>query len=137
MAQETPVVVVGSGRLARAVASRLGHPHSAAVTVLECVDHDWGAERSPSEDATPNRTVYHPDTLRAVGVGPDTQLVVLTDNDHVNFLVATIAQQVLGVTSTLVSTSDASRGGLWDEFKIEALNPTELAADAILSRIRR
>jgi trk system potassium uptake protein TrkA len=128
-------VIVGCGRLGSLLAGRL----SAAGTDVVVVDWKEGAFDRLDTDFSGLRVTgdaAEPAVLREAGIEKSECVLATTQDDNLNLLVAEVARTVFGIRRVIVRVFDPKREAVFEDSGLEAVSPTLLAADAILTSLR-
>ncbi|MBN2644027.1 MAG: TrkA family potassium uptake protein [Desulfuromonadaceae bacterium] len=128
-----PVVIVGCGRLGAMLASRLSRGERRVVVVdrnqaaFAQLDADFSGFRVTG-DAT------ELEVLREAGLEQAAYLLVTTEKDTLNLMVAQVGRTVFSVPQVMARVYDPQRESLYRAFDIETISPTSLTALAFLQR---
>jgi trk system potassium uptake protein TrkA len=131
------VIIMGAGRIGRAVASKLSNTHGVSVKVIE---HDSARARALEQMGddflvlTGNATDL--ELLREEHIGKTDVFVATTKDDEDNLVACQIAR-VMGVGRTVAIVNKASYGGIYDLMGVDlAISPRELCAKRIMRLVR-
>lgn len=136
-AEELPyeyVIIVGYGRLGMLLADRLSSQGSSVVVI------DNREEVLSKSSAKFSGFKIHGDAaelnvLRQAKIGHADCLLVVTDHDNLNLMVAQVAKEVFEVPKVIARVFDPSREAVYRQFGIETINPTSLSADAFFEAL--
>ena len=127
------LVVVGCGRLGAMLASQLSRVGREVVVVdrnqaaFALLDVDFSGFRVVG-DAT------ELEVLREAGLERAAYLLVMTEKDTLNLMVAQVGRKVFSVPQVVARVYDPQRESLYRAFDIETISPTSLTAAAFLQR---
>ncbi len=128
------VVIVGAGRVGRALASSL----SASGASVVVVDRSEAVLAKLPPGFTGFRVQGNAAdlrTLREAEMERATRVFATTEDDNLNLMIAQAAQVVFGVRWVRARISDPSREEVYAKLGVEIVNPTALAAAALLSAV--
>ena len=128
------VVVIGCGRMGSAVALKLRRANWDVSVVDERQEaigrlgESWDGEfhRGHGMDI---------DLLRSAGIEGADAVVVVTDGDNSNIVIAQIAQKQFGVGSVVVRILDPARAEFYAEGGLNVICPTKSAIEAAIGAV--
>jgi trk system potassium uptake protein TrkA len=129
-------IVVGSGRVGSAVAHQL-HGSGWDVTVL---DENEDALGRLGESWTGNFLVGHGmdlTLLREAGIEDADAVVVTTDGDNTNVVIAQVAQKHFQVPHVVVRVLDPARAQFYATKGLRVVCPTSAAIETLVSAVRQ
>ena len=129
------VIVVGCGRVGSAVARRLAR-EGWEVTA---VDEKEEALDRLGERWAGGFVVGHgmeTEILRRAGIEEANALVVATDGDNTNIVIAQIAQKRFGIDCVVTRILDPARADFYAERGMRTVCPTSTAIDALTETVR-
>jgi trk system potassium uptake protein TrkA len=127
-------VVIGCGRVGSASAKAL----QAEGWDVTAVDEKEEALQRLGEGWTGGFVVGHgmdSDVLRAAGIEDADAVVVATDGDNTNLVVAQIAQKRFGVANVVVRVLDPARATFYDTLGLRTICPTSRAIRALVEAV--
>ena len=128
------VVIIGCGRLGSILANRLSRDGNDVIVI----DHNEAAFKNLTTDFSGFRIVGDAAELavlrRAHVEGADCVLVTTRDG-KVNLMVAQVAQTVFQVPQVIARVYDPAREDVYEQFGVDTICPTRLAADAFVQRL--
>ena len=74
--------------------------------------------------------------LREAGIEEADAVVVATDGDNTNLVIAQVAQRRFGVESVVVRVLDPARAELYSELGLNTISPTARAIDELTEWVR-
>lgn len=128
-------VVIGCGRVGSATALELAEGGWEVTAVdekeeaLDRLGDDWGGDF----------VVGHGmdlDVLRRAGVEGADAVVVATDGDNTNIVVAQVVQQRFSVSCVVTRVHDPARATFYDTLGLRTICPTSRAIDALIETVR-
>jgi len=129
------VVVIGCGRVGSTCALTL---HAEGWDVC-AVDEKEEALQRLGDDWTGDFIVGHgmdADVLRRAGVENADAVIVATDGDNTNLVVAQVVQRRFGVANVVVRVLDPARAAFYDTLGLRTICPTSRAATALTDEVR-
>jgi len=128
------VVVIGCGRMGSAVALKLRRANWDVSVIDERLEaigrlgEGWDGEfhRGHGMDI---------DLLRRAGIEDADAVVVVTDGDNSNIVIAQIAQKQFGVGSVVVRVLDPARAEFYAERGLNVICPTKSAIEAAIGAV--
>lgn len=127
-------VVIGCGRVGSASAKAL----QAEGWDVTAVDEKEEALGRLGENWTGGFVVGHgmdSDVLKRAGIEDADAVVVATDGDNTNLVVAQIAQKRFGVSNVVVRVLDPGRAALYDSLGLRTICPTSRAIRALIEAV--
>ena len=129
------VIVIGGGRVGRALADRLGDRGENVVLIEEDVEQ---VERSREQ----GHTVHHgdgtdTDVLRSAGAENARVIVAATGDDDVNLLVAQLSNQRFDPETVLSRVNNPNNVAAFDELGVRAVSSVLATAQAIDNYVER
>jgi trk system potassium uptake protein TrkA len=127
-------VVIGCGRVGSASARALQE----AGWDITAVDEKEDALQRLGEDWSGGFIVGHGmdlEVLRAAGMEGADAVVVATDGDNTNLVVAQIAQKRFGVANVVVRVLDPGRATFYDTLGLRTICPTSRAIRALVEAV--
>ncbi|HEU0303563.1 MAG TPA: TrkA family potassium uptake protein [Gaiellaceae bacterium] len=127
-------VVIGCGRVGSASAKALRE----SGWEVCAVDEKEEALQRLGEDWSGDFVVGHGmdlDVLRRAGVEEADAVVVATDGDNTNLVVAQIAQKRFGVENVVVRVLDPGRAAFYDTLGLRTICPTSRAIRALIEAV--
>lgn len=127
-----PIVIIGMGRMGRSLAAQLSEDGWAVVAVDLRASH---LERLPAAYSgfTVEGDARELEVLQKARVPEAAWVLVLTDDDNLNLMVALIARRWFHVKRSVARIGDSARASLAAQLQIETINPNGLAVDACLT----
>lgn len=135
MQHQDYIVVVGAGRVGRAIATSLSSSGSSVVivdrseTVLAKLPPSFTGFRVHGNAADLR-------TLREAEIERASRVFATTEDDNLNLMIAQAAKALFGVPWVRARISDPSREEVYARLGIEIVNPTALATEALLREAR-
>ena len=130
------VVVVGCGRVGAAVALELDQ----AGWDVTAVDENEDALQRLGEQWSGGFVVGHGmdlDVLRDAGIEDADAVVVSTNGDNTNLVVAQIAKKRFGIETTIVRILDPRRAAAYRELGLWTVCPTSAAIETLTDALKR
>jgi trk system potassium uptake protein TrkA len=127
-------IVVGCGRVGSSVAKRLAH-EGWEVTAVDETD---AALARLGEDWAGGFVVGHGmdlKVLRSAGIEDADAVVVATDGDNTNIVVAQIAQRQFEVPSVVVRLLDPHRANFYESRGMTVVCPTKTAIETLVGHV--
>ena len=127
-------VVIGCGRVGSASAKAL----QAEGWDVCAVDEKEEALGRLGENWTGGFVVGHgmdSDVLKRAGIEDADAVVVATDGDNTNLVVAQIAQKHFGVSNVVVRVLDPGRAAFYDTLGLRTICPTSRAIRALIEAV--
>jgi trk system potassium uptake protein TrkA len=127
-------VVIGCGRVGSASAKAL----QAEGWEVCAVDEKEEALGRLGENWTGGFVVGHgmdSDVLKKAGIEDADAVVVATDGDNTNLVVAQIAQKRFGVSNVVVRVLDPGRAAFYDSLGLRTICPTSRAIRALIEAV--
>jgi trk system potassium uptake protein TrkA len=127
-------VVIGCGRVGSTVAKRL----SAEGWSVVAVDEKEEALGRLGEGWQGGFVVGHGmdvDVLRKAGIEDAEAVVVATDGDNTNLVVAQVAQKRFGVSRVVVRVLDPGRADFYESLGLHTVCPTSTAIDVLTDSV--
>jgi trk system potassium uptake protein len=123
-------LLVGSGRVGSALAKRL-HAEGWEVSVVD--ESEEALERLGERWPGEFHVGHGLDTavLEAAGIGSADLVIVATDGDNTNLVVAQVAKLRYGVPKVAVRVLDPARAAFYADRGFEVVSPTTAAIDAL------
>jgi trk system potassium uptake protein len=128
-------VVIGCGRVGSASAKAL----QAEGWDVTAVDEKEEALQRLGEDWTGGFVVGHgmdSEVLRTAGMEDTDAVIVATDGDNTNLVVAQIAQKRFGVANVVVRVLDPGRAAFYDSLGLRTVCPTSRAIRALIEAVQ-
>ena len=127
-------VVIGCGRVGSASAKAL----QAEGWDVCAIDEKEEALQRLGETWTGGFVVGHgmdADVLKAAGIEDALAVIVATDGDNTNLVVAQIAQRRFGVSNVVVRVLDPGRAAFYDSLGLRTICPTSRAIRALTEAV--
>lgn len=127
-------VVIGCGRVGSASAKAL----QAEGWDVCAVDEKEEALGRLGENWTAGFVVGHgmdSDVLKRAGIEDADAVIVATDGDNTNLVVAQIAQKRFGVSNVVVRVLDPARAAFYDSLGLRTICPTSRAIRALIEAV--
>ena len=127
-------VVIGCGRVGSASAKALARDG----WDVSAVDEKEEALQRLGEDWTGGFVVGHGmdvDVLRAAGVEDADAVIVATDGDNTNLVVAQVVQKRFEVPNVVVRILDPARAAFYDSIGMRTICPTSRAIAALIEAV--
>ena len=127
-------VVIGCGRVGSASAKAL----QAEGWDVSAVDEKEEALGRLGENWTGGFVVGHgmdSDVLKRAGIEDADAVIVATDGDNTNLVVAQIAQKRFGVSNVVVRVLDPGRAAFYDSLGLRTICPTSRAIRALIEAV--
>ena len=127
-------VVIGCGRVGSSSAKAL----LAEGWEVTAVDEKEEALQRLGESWSGGFVVGHGmdlDVLRAAGIEDADAVIVATDGDNTNLVVAQIAQKRFGVANVVVRVLDPGRATFYDTLGLRTICPTSRAIRALIEAV--
>ena len=127
-------VVIGCGRVGSASAKAL----QAEGWDVTAIDEKEEALGRLGESWTGGFVVGHGmdlDVLRQAGIEEADAVIVATDGDNTNLVVAQIAQKRFGVSNVVVRVLDPGRATFYDTLGLRTICPTSRAIRALIEAV--
>jgi trk system potassium uptake protein len=131
------VLIVGAGRVGSAVArSALASGHDFSVLDEDPLSHErLDNELDTSWEEAGGRftvgTALEVDALTEAGIGEAETMIVCTDGDNTNLVVAQIARRRYGIEGVIVRVLDPRRAEWYREQGLSTICPTAVAIDML------
>jgi trk system potassium uptake protein len=128
------LIVIGCDRVGSTIAKRF----ASEGWDVTAVDENESALSRLGENWTGGFIVGHGmDTavLREAGIEEADSVVVATDGDNTNLIIAQIAQRRFGVAKVLVRVMDPARAGWYGEQGLQTISPTKHAIEMFESAL--
>ena len=131
------VLVVGAGRVGSALAtSALQSGHTVSVLDEDPLSHErLDNELDTSWEEAGGRftvgTALEIDALTEAGIGEADTMIVCTDGDNTNLVVAQIARRRYGIEGVIVRVLDPRRAEWYREQGLSTICPTAVAIDML------
>ena len=128
-------VVIGCGRVGSASAKALQNEGWEVCAV----DEKEEALQRLGEDWSGGFVVGHGmdvEVLRAAGVDDADAVVVATDGDNTNLVVAQVVQKRFGVANVVVRVLDPARAAFYDTLGLRTICPTSRAVRALIEAVQ-
>lgn len=132
MSKKRTIVVVGAGRVGRAIAVAL----SARGASVVAVDRSAAVLAKLPPQFTGFRVVGNAAdlrTLREAEIDQAARVFATTEDDNLNLMIAQAARELFGVPWVRARISDPSRAEVYARLGVTIVNPTALAAEALLA----
>jgi trk system potassium uptake protein TrkA len=128
-------LVIGCGRVGSAVSRGLA-AEGWEVAVVD--ERDEALERLGEKWAGRFVVGHGMDTrvLREAGIEEADAVVVATDGDNTNLVIAQVAQRRFGVDSVVVRVLDPARASLYAELGLNTISPTARAIEELTEWVR-
>lgn len=129
------IVIVGCGRLGSILANQLSRQGRSVVVI----DRQASAFDNLSSEFSGFRVTGDASELailREAKIDQADCLLAVTRQDNVNLMVAQVGKAVFGIPKVVARVYDPSRVVLYQEFGIETICPTQIAADMFLAAFR-
>ncbi len=127
-------VVIGCGRVGSACAKAL-HQDGWDVSA---VDEKEEALQRLGDDWSGGFVVGHGmdvDVLKAAGADEADAVIVATDGDNTNLVVAQVVQKRFGVANVVVRVLDPGRAAFYDTLGMRTICPTSRAISALIEAV--
>jgi trk system potassium uptake protein TrkA len=127
-------VVIGCGRVGSASAQVLARDG----WDVNAVDEKEGALQRLGEDWSGGFVVGHGmdvEVLREAGVEDADAVIVATDGDNTNLVIAQVVQKRFGVPNVVVRVLDPGRAGFYDSLGMRTVCPTSRAIGALIEAV--
>lgn len=127
-------VIFGAGRVGRTVATKL----SMAGAQVVVVDRSERALAKLPPQFTGLRVLGNAadlQTLREAGLERAQRVFATTEDDNLNLMIAQAAQVLFKIPWVRARVADPSREELYARFGVTIVNPTALAAEALLREV--
>lgn len=125
------IIIIGCGRLGSILANRLSAlGHSVVV-----IDRQESAFEHLSTEFSGFRIIgdaVELAVLRGAKADKADCLLVTTEADNVNLMIAQVAGAVFDIPMVVARVFDPSREAIFEEFGIKTICPTKLSAEALL-----
>lgn len=131
MSQSEYIIIVGCGRLGSVLANEL----SATGHRLVVIDIEEASFDSLSTEFSGYKIIgdaIEVNVLRRANLEEADFLFAMTTQDNVNLMVAQIARKIFHVPHVVARVFDPAREAVYQEFGIDTISPTKLAADAFM-----
>ena len=128
-------LIIGCGRVGSTVAKRL----AADGWNVTAVDEKEAALSRLGEDWTGGFVVGHgmdTDVLRRAGIEDADAVVVSTDGDNTNIVIAQVAQKRFGIDCVVVRVLDPARADFYKSRGLRTVCPTKTAIDTLTEAVR-
>ena len=131
------ILVVGAGRVGSTVAKwALGEGHEVSVLDEDPLSHErLDNELDTSWEEAGGRftvgTALEVDALTEAGIGEAETMIVCTDGDNTNLVVAQIARRRYGIEGVIVRVLDPRRAEWYREQGLSTICPTAVAIDML------
>lgn len=76
------------------------------------------------------------DVLREAGIADADAVVVATNGDNTNLVIAQVAQKRFGIDCTVVRILDPARAAFYETLGLRTICPTKTAIDGLVSAVR-
>ncbi len=124
-------IIVGCGRLGSILANRLsalGH----SVVVIDRREPAFHKLSTEFSGFSITRDAVELSVLRSAKADKADCLLVTTEEDNVNLMIAQVAGTVFDIPMVVARVYDPSREAIFQEFGIKTVCPTKLSAEAFL-----
>lgn len=125
-------IVIGCGRLGSKVASVLSN-RGEGVMVIDKNEESFRKLASSYEGLTYIADAMDVDIYQAVDIERATTVIVCTNADNTNILIANIIQKVYRIKNIIIRLYDAEREFLFHNSGIKTISPTELSKNEIIN----
>jgi trk system potassium uptake protein len=131
------ILVVGAGRVGSTVAKwALGEGHEVSVLDEDPLSHErLDNELDTAWEEAGGRftvgTALEIDALTEAGIGEADTMIVCTDGDNTNLVVAQIARRRYGIEGVIVRVLDPRRAEWYREQGLSTICPTAVAIDML------
>lgn len=128
------IIIIGCGRLGGTLAEELSDAgHNIAVIDrdakrLNILGNGFNGLRVKGIE-------FDSDILKEAGIENADYLISVTPEDNINITVALIAKKIYGVPRIIARINEPGKKSVYDGLGIETINPTELSAYILKSRI--
>jgi len=129
------VIVIGCGRVGSAIAKQLDRDG----WEVTAVDEKEEALGRLGEHWSGGFIVGHGmdvDVLRQAGIEETDGVVVSTDGDNTNLVVAQVAQKRFGIDCVVVRVLDPARAGFYESRGLRTVCPTSTAIEVVTEAVR-
>lgn len=124
------VLIIGCGRLGANVANELSQ-QSHNVTIID-INKDAFRKLSPSFSGLYiEGDAANIELLKEAGIDQSDILVVATDKDNVNIMIAQMAKVLFLVKEVIVRLYDADKKSIYEDMHIQTVSPTQLSQRAL------
>lgn len=134
MSKSQYIVIVGCGRLGSILASRLSSQGN-SVVVIDTQESAFSNLDSEFSGFQITGDASELSILRSAKVGQSDCLLTVTNRDNINLMVAQVARTVFEVPRVLARVFDPAREGIYRNFGIATISPTQLSADAFMENL--
>jgi trk system potassium uptake protein TrkA len=129
------VVIVGCGRLGSMLAGLLSEA-GCSVVVIDINESAFDLLTAEFSGFRIVGDAVEIEILRAAKTDRADCLLATTEEDNVNLMVAQVARKIFNVPKVLARVFDPRREGIYREFDIETVSPTNLMAEAFLASLQ-
>jgi trk system potassium uptake protein TrkA len=128
------VMIVGCGRLGGTLAVELSDAgHDVAVIdrsqkMLDTLGSGFNGLKTKGIE-------FDTDILREAGIERADYILAVTSSDSINITVSLIAEKIFHVPGIVARINDPNKKSVFEKLEIKTINPTELSAYILKSRI--
>ncbi len=128
--EKRSIVIIGCGRLGAQLANLFSEQHKNVLIIDQKADHF--RKLSPAYGGlTLEADATDVAVLEEIHLNPNTQLIVVTNNDNINIMVAQMAKHLFKVKQVIARLYDPEHACVYEEFGIKTICPVILSAKAI------
>ncbi len=127
-------VIIGCGRLGAKLASEFSDQNK-DVLIIDKSSESFRKLSPTYGGLTMEADATEIETLRNAGLNENTKLIVVSNNDNVNIMVAELAKYYFNVKEVIARLYDPEHACAYEEFEIRTICPVILSVDQICKEI--
>ncbi len=128
------IIIIGCGRLGSTLAEELsdaGHD----VSVVDRESKRLDTLGSGFNGLRVKGVEYDNDVLKEAGIERADYVISVTPDDNINITVSLIAKKIFEIPRIIARINEPNKKSVYEGLEIETINPTELSAYILKSRI--
>lgn len=122
------IVIIGCGRLGAYLANSLGESKYNSIVIIDKNEESFERLSTTFSGFTVEADALELDVLTKAKVKDADVVVVTTNHDNTNIMIAQIAKGILDVPKVIARLIDPSRERVYAELGIDTISPTALSA---------
>ncbi len=123
-------IIIGCGDLGAAIANQLSSSNE-PVLVIDLNKNTFNKLERGYKGTTLTGNASEFNTLEAATINTAKTVILVTNNDNTNILIAQLAKKVYGVPQVITRLYDAGRECVYKDFGIETISPTVLSSNEL------
>ena len=129
-------VIIGCGRLGARLATDFSE-QGKSVLIIDRLPQSFRKLSRTYGGLTLEADATDCKTLKNAGINKNTQVIIVTNDDNVNIMVAQIVKYYFQVEHVIARLYDPEHACAYEEFGIETISPVLLSVDAIAEMVKR